>query len=288
MKRIFGIAILACISIELPAQQKQGYAFPPSYKSRSKGTTVIGHAQLEVIYALNATDINDQQTYIDLHVLRAGEQVSKHYSRFLELNDSLCDDFNRKNPHALSRPWVTYLRTIGRRGDIWSEYQYTEIFTENGQQTFYAWMPRYLEKYNGYYTEPACQQKWTLHADQKTIIGYQCQRATCHWRGRDFEAWFTPEIPIRLGPWSFGGLPGLILKINDTEGLYTWEAVGLRSGKFPVTKNAYEGFHSSSRDKIHKLQIAINRDYLKTSGAVDRKTGMRSSKETPYQPLEKE
>ena len=50
----------------------------------------------------------------------------------------------------------------------------------------------------------------------------------------------------------------------------------------------YEGFHSSSRDKIHKLQIAINRDYLKTSGAVDRKTGMRSSKETPYQPLEKE
>ncbi len=58
----------------------------------SKGTghpSVIGYAQVEIMYALNATDIKDKNTYIDLHVLRAGKDVSKHYSRFVELNDSL-------------------------------------------------------------------------------------------------------------------------------------------------------------------------------------------------------
>ena len=28
-------------------------------------------------------------------------------------------------------------------------------------------------------------------------------------------AWFTPEIPVSTGPAMYGGLPGLILEIND-------------------------------------------------------------------------
>ena len=28
-------------------------------------------------------------------------------------------------------------------------------------------------------------------------------------------AWFTPEIPVSTGPSMYGGLPGLILEIND-------------------------------------------------------------------------
>ena len=81
--------------MSLSAQQKQGHVMRPS----SKGTgyfTEIGRAQIEVMYALNATDITDERTYIDLHVLRAENNISKHYSRFLELNDSLCDDSNSR------------------------------------------------------------------------------------------------------------------------------------------------------------------------------------------------
>ena len=114
------------------------------------------------------------------------------------------------------------------------------------------------------------------------------QKATCHWRGRDFEAWFAPDIPVRLGPWSFGGLPGLILKLYDTQRLYTWEAVSLRSGTFPITKRKYEGFHKDSREHVYKLQVAANRDYLKTGGARDRVTGQLKSKVFPYDPLELE
>lgn len=120
------------------AQQKQGHVMRP--KPRGGGnTTVVGQAQLEVEYALNATDLRNPDTYIDLHVLQAGQRLSKHYSRFMEQGDSLYDAYMKANPHAEGVP--TSLYTIGREGQYWSEYQSTEIFTEQGQQTLYAWMP---------------------------------------------------------------------------------------------------------------------------------------------------
>lgn len=267
------------------AQQKQGHVMRP--KPRGGGnTTVVGQAQLEVEYALNATDLRNPDTYIDLHVLQAGQRLSKHYSRFMEQGDSLYDAYMKANPHAEGVP--TSLYTIGREGQYWSEYQSTEIFTEQGQQTLYAWMPWAMERYNAYYTEPAAQQKWTLHPERTTLLGHSCQRATCHWRDRNFEAWFAADIPVRLGPWTFGGLPGLILKLYDTQRLYTWEAVGLRSGSFPITKRKYEGFHKDSRAHVYKLQVAANRDHLKTGGAIDRRTGQLRSFPHPYDPLELE
>lgn len=279
------LILFLLFSLGLQAQQKQGHVNRPASKGVGE-LTEIGRAQVEVMYALNAEDIHDESTYIDLQVLRAGMGISKYCSRFLELNDSLYDDFCKRNPNAQSRPKVFY--SGGRERDCWSEYQFTDIYTENDQHTCYVWMPRYLERYNAYYTEPVQYQQWTLEDKYQVILGYKCQLATCHWRGRDFEAWFAADIPVRLGPWTFGGLPGLILKLNDTQNLYTWEAVELRSGDFPITKRKYEGFRKNSRKNIYRLQVAVNRNYLKFGGARDRTTGLLKSKNYPYDPLELE
>jgi len=59
------------------------------------------------------------------------------------------------------------------------------------------------------------EQKWSLQDEFKTISGYKCQKATVHFRGRSYEAWFTSEIPLSFGPWKLGGLPGLILEAYD-------------------------------------------------------------------------
>lgn len=285
MKKIFFLLALTALCNGASAQQKQGHVMRPKPRGVGK-STVVGKAQMEVRYALNATDIHDPNTYIDLQVLLVGKQLSKHYSRLLERADSLYDAFLKDNPHAEGVPSAAF--TSGREGQYWSEYQWTEIFTEGGVQTFYAWMPWAMERYNAYYTEPATPQKWTLKDERLAILGHTCQRAVCHWRGRDFEAWFAADIPVRLGPWAFGGLPGLILKINDMQRLYTWEAVGLRSGTFPITKRDYAGFRNDTREHVHKLQVAANRDHLKTGGAIDRRTGLPSSQPHPYEPLELE
>ncbi len=267
------------------AQQKQGHVMRPKPRGVGK-VEVVGEAQVEVQYAWNATDLGDPNTYLDLHVLRAGKELSKHYSRFLERADSLYDAYLKANPHAEGVPSSAF--TSGREGNYWSEYQYTEIFTEQGVQTLYAWMPWAMERYNAYYTEPLAQQQWTLHDERQSLLGHLCQKATCHWRGRDFVAWFAADIPVRLGPWTFGGLPGLILKLYDTDRLYTWEAVSLRSGSFPITKRKYEGFRKDTREHIYQLQVAANRDHLKVGGARDRATGVLLSRPHPYAPLEAE
>ena len=59
---------------------------------------------------------------------------------------------------------------------------------------------------------------WNLSRDNKKIGGYNCYKATAHFRGRDYIAWFTMDIPVQDGPWKFWGLPGLILEVYDSLG----------------------------------------------------------------------
>ena len=113
---------------------------------------MIGQASIKVIYALNANDIRDERTYIDSQVLLIGKGLSKLYSRFLELNDSLHDDFIKRNPNATSIPRIFF--SGGRNCQYWSEYQFTDIYSDNGIYTCYATMPWAMERYNAFYTEP--------------------------------------------------------------------------------------------------------------------------------------
>ena len=59
---------------------------------------------------------------------------------------------------------------------------------------------------------------WTLTDEKKVISGYETQRATCQFRRRSYEAWFTPSIPISTGLNFFGGLFGLILELHNMDG----------------------------------------------------------------------
>ena len=59
---------------------------------------------------------------------------------------------------------------------------------------------------------------WTLTGEKKVTSGYEAQRATWQFRGKSYEAWFTPSIPISAGPNFFGGLPGLILELHNMNG----------------------------------------------------------------------
>lgn len=66
---------------------------------------------------------------------------------------------------------------------------------------------------------------WAIHKDKKNILGFECQKATTKFRHRTYEAWFSKNIPISVGPWKFYGLPGLILSVKSTDGFYHFDAV---------------------------------------------------------------
>lgn len=250
---------------------------------------VVDYAYLRASYALNADSIQDVNTYIDLQYLDIGTRVSKYYSRFLEKADSLRYLWLKNHPNAQSIP--IWLGEGGKNKYNWSEYQYSEFFKTEKDLTEYARMPRRLHSYDSWYTEAYPLQQWEIGTDTLRVCGYSCQKATCSFRGRNFIAWFAPDIPVNNGPWKFGGLPGLILKVYDTGRLYTFECVGIEQGKFPIKKlEDYHRYKRINRKKLLKFQRQLNENYYKTTGIkfIDMKTGQSLARYTPYEPLELE
>lgn len=57
---------------------------------------------------------------------------------------------------------------------------------------------------------------WKLSVEEKQIGNFTVKRATAKYRGRDYTAWYAPDLALPFGPWKLQGLPGLILEAYDT------------------------------------------------------------------------
>lgn len=74
---------------------------------------------------------------------------------------------------------------------------------------------------------------WKITNETKTILGYRCQKAKLFFRGRNYEVYFTTQLPYQDGPWKFFGLPGLILESKSDDIDSTYEVV---AEKIELTK----------------------------------------------------
>ena len=55
---------------------------------------------------------------------------------------------------------------------------------------------------------------WKLGSEKRKVLEYTCMSAAVTLDDQEIVAWFSPEIPVSLGPSIFGGLPGLILAVE--------------------------------------------------------------------------
>ena len=285
-KRIIIIIALAAVCGGAMAQQKQGKAFRPRFTQYgAANVTEIGRSKIRILYAFQAQDLKDEETWIDCGQLLTDKGITQYSSYFVSENNAYIRKWQKDNPNKSYYPGSAKLK--GRMKDYWSEYQYSQIYVRDRQLTDWAVMPS--ADFNQYrYTEPWPSMQWTLGTEKQTICGYQCQKATCHWRGRDYEAWFTSAIPMKSGPWKFGGLPGLIMKIYDTKHLYTWEAVSVENGSYPIYQLEERFFKDSDRKKVLKMQRDWNVKYNELSGRMYNGTMQVRTERYPYDQLELE
>jgi GLPGLI family protein len=72
--------------------------------------------------------------------------------------------------------------------------------------------------FNSYFIDgPMPAIAWKISSDTTTFGGLHCQEATCHFKGRDYVAWFCPDLPVHIGPWKLNGLPGVIVDAHDAK-----------------------------------------------------------------------
>ncbi len=135
-----------------------------------------------------------------------------------------------------------------------------------------VWMQPYLA------TEPQLPKiNWEITQEQKKIGTFDCQKATTRFRGRNYTAWFSPQIPVSDGPWKFHGLPGLILEAYDSEEqvqfLFT-EIESPYSAHEPIVPPT-NGKKVSFEDYKRADELELEKMRQKTMSAQERQNNMK-------------
>jgi len=114
---------------------------------------------------------------------------------------------------------------------------------------------------------------WKILAEQDSVAGYFCTKATTNYAGREYEAWFTSEIPISDGPYVFSGLPGLVVEVYDSRRHYVFTLQSFQEYKGKrIDSPIYMGSVPIQIDqaKIISLRTEFRKDRL---GYMSRSTG---------------
>lgn len=249
---------------------------------------VLDSVVYEVIYELNfVTDPEKNEKETDFIILEIGNHLSKSYSKTFYDADSVATAWMKMGRDA----WPSIKKYVPPM-EVYKNYP-KQKQTVTYRTFLFGTIYKYVED-----SEPF---NWQLSTETSTIHGYLCQKAVMTFRGRDYEAWFTPEIPLSKGPWKFDGLPGLILEIRDTENQFVYECIRFNklAVKRPIKmwKWDYENTKRNDLQKFVKWMHLSTYEYFKTIGQEVRYQDVPDDRQDeearkrliyPYNPIELE
>jgi len=170
--------------------------------------------------------------------LRDTTQKDKPYTENMELllgsSASVYKSYDRITQMAAMRKQISEQMASGsgniqiKSGGVSSRAEVYQFPNENK-------MVRKENLINDYLIEePFPVINWKISSDTATFGALHCQKATAHFKGRDYIAWFCPDLPFRAGPWKLNGLPGLIVDAHDVKNEVIFKFDGIEE----VTKAA--------------------------------------------------
>ncbi|MDE6768973.1 MAG: GLPGLI family protein [Muribaculaceae bacterium] len=207
--------------------------------------TVVDTARYKVTYALNYTCHPEAQSrFDDVRTVLIGHHSIKDFSDIICHFDSLMTaDIRRgadsyRNPNG--SPWPYEVLLSPKEKSVSIKYR---LPMGNGVLSYSDRLPVI---------------DWSFIPDTtRNVIGYECQLAECDFAGRHYSAWFTPELPLPYGPYKFGGLPGLILEMQDSEGQFVWTATGFERADTPISVYDYTEEKQCTKEEADKTIARI-------------------------------
>jgi GLPGLI family protein len=247
--------ILSIIFIQLTTIQ----LFDQKSTNKTPIREVLDSTLFRVIYKVNQQIQKDGVPAIitDTMALDIGENWSSYYfigqikvpsNRFLPRVTRYSSDREALEKRLTAKQEILEVRDLrlntGESAKIFKNKNKKEIITiDQGPMTS-------VDKFALFrLTEVIPPQQWSINEDTLTVLNFVCRKATTFFRGRQYSAWFTLELPVNDGPWKFYGLPGMILKIEDADRVFVFNAIGLQ--------------------KMVNSEIAIDWDYRFVSGYLD-------------------
>lgn len=111
-------------------------------------------------------------------------------------------------------------------------------------------------------------KNWVLTNETKKIDNYTCYKATTEYvvinsRG-EFKhpviAWYCPELPFSFGPGGYGGLPGLILELQERNIVFGAIKIELKSSHEKIILPT-KGKKITNEDYQNQITVAIKKHF---------------------------
>ncbi len=94
---------------------------------------------------------------------------------------------------------------------------------------------------------------WKISSDTASFGGLRCQKATTHFKGRDYTAWFCPDMPFHAGPWKLNGLPDVILDAYDAKKEVVFKFDGVEKVTAPQSATTANGPQPGNDHKMFMI-----------------------------------
>ena len=204
----------------------------------------VDQAKYRITYRLKfKNSVKDKDYQTDTRIVQIGKKCIKDYSQLLHHQDSI----RTKNAQRGIETYPSMSQSV-------FPYEIINNHSEAGTQVSYR-MSNNLGTLR-YFDHPAVLE-WKLEEGAQKVLGFECKKATTRFGGRDYTAWYAPSLRVNAGPYKFKGLPGLILKVEDSQKKYIWTAVATKNVCEPIEEHIYGDQKNTDATKAKKTILKM-------------------------------
>ncbi|MDR2207083.1 MAG: GLPGLI family protein [Flavobacteriaceae bacterium] len=99
--------------------------------------------------------------------------------------------------------------------------------------------------------------KWKIENEKLEILEYECISAETDFGGRKWKAYYTADLPFASGPYKFGGLPGLILKISDEDKDFEFTIAGINKIENSTSFNFSKYIPTNENKYVNQYKLYV-------------------------------
>ena len=194
---------------------------------------------VELVYSFKFRFNGNGKSSEDIRKVQIGSKYAKDFSAVVFYYDSIATERMKKGLQSHNITSQTYPCEIT-----------TELSTHSVSEKYRLMLNAGVLCYNSS-VEP---YEWQYSdADTLTIAGHLCYKANTLFAGRHYRVWYTTDVPVPYGPYKFYGLPGMIMKVEEENGLFIWELNKVEFVKKPIYAYKYENEQECSKSKAKQI-----------------------------------
>lgn len=254
LKKVIGLCfLLLAFSVTSTAQLSPNFSPAPEELSDKESLDISTH---RATYLFRYKRHKKQQNYQeDFRIVQMGKRVVKDYSASIYHYDSIAT--------------INFSKGLATPNNPETPYPF-EIFNNHATKKCDVKYRLFLNAGTLCYSSEMPNLKWVFSDDaEENMYGYVCKKAITKFGGREYIAWYTPDIPLPYGPYKFAGLPGLILKIEDVDKMFIWELSSFTASKSDIYRYRYKKEQKCTpgeADKIIRRMISTPFAFLYSAG----------------------